>query len=510
MTATVTQLLAHPALAGLRRLAGQNNPTIRAVRGFWHAGAGPVTWEAVGTGDALVLLSTDKSGGWQFDALLRKAAEAGVEVLVLGDDTVVDAGSVLLAERLGIVILACEDPWAVGVAVRDLVGSGLALRAAAVIAAARTGRRAGDSVEDLLTSISGDLLRPVYLYDSSGHQLAQSANATESVPAGSLAQLFGSNLPTGLKLPSGAVAVACPVASGLRPLSWLVALLESPTQAEESAVFAALDVDCVAVGHRLALMRMASERNARQRTALLVEVTDLTAEVSQELRRRALSADWALEGWHLAARVIARTEVDVVAGRLEVLRALTAERLDGQVVEQSNGWAVWITWPNEPEPAVVEQAVASLRRAQRSWETTTATQVGVGRIRPGPTGIGASLAEASDAAVLVGGRPQTGRFMHVDRLGLAQLLLAWTRTDTFQPAANELLAPLREVGGDLLATLTAFLDAESSFVAAAAVLGVHRNTVADRIARAGHLLSVDLTDPETRLALHLACRTVER
>jgi len=110
--------------------------------------------------------------------------------------------------------------------------------------------------------------------------------------------------------------------------------------------------------------------------------------------------------------------------------------------------------------------------------------------------------------VLVGGRPQTGRFMHVDHLGLAQLLLAWTRTDTFQPAANELLAPLRQVGGDLLATPTAFLDAESSFVDAAAVLGVHRNTVADRIARASRLLSVDLTDPETRLALHLACRTV--
>ena len=158
-------------------------------------------------------------------------------------------------------------------------------------------------------------------------------------------------------------------------------------------------------------------------------------------------------------------------------------------MEQSNGWALWITWPNEPSPAVVEQAVGSLRRAQRSFEATTATQVGVGRIRPGPTGIGASLAEASDAALLAGGRPETGRFACTwTRLGLAQLLLAWTRTDTFQPAATQLLAPLRNAGGDLLATLTAYLDAESSFVDAAAVLGVHRNTVADRIARASRLL----------------------
>lgn len=79
----------------------------------------------------------------------------------------------------------------------------------------------------------------------------------------------------------------------------------------------------------------------------------------------------------------------------------------------------------------------------------------------------------------------------------------------FQPAAHELLAPLRDSGGDLLSTLTAYLDAESSLVDTAATLGAHRNTVADRIARASRLLSVDLADPEARLALHLACRTVE-
>jgi len=38
------------------------------------------------------------------------------------------------------------------------------------------------------------------------------------------------------------------------------------------------------------------------------------------------------------------------------------------------------------------------------------------------------------------------------------------------------------------------------------VLGVHRNTVSDRIARVERLLGVDLSDPETRLALHLATR----
>jgi DNA-binding PucR family transcriptional regulator len=37
---------------------------------------------------------------------------------------------------------------------------------------------------------------------------------------------------------------------------------------------------------------------------------------------------------------------------------------------------------------------------------------------------------------------------------------------------------------------------------------VHRNTVADRIDRVQRLLGVDLGDPETRLALHLATRAL--
>ncbi|MGH3705720.1 MAG: helix-turn-helix domain-containing protein [Agromyces sp.] len=44
--------------------------------------------------------------------------------------------------------------------------------------------------------------------------------------------------------------------------------------------------------------------------------------------------------------------------------------------------------------------------------------------------------------------------------------------------------------------------------ATAAALGLHRNTVSTRIQRAQELLGVDMTDPEARLALHLACRAV--
>lgn len=126
----------------------------------------------------------------------------------------------------------------------------------------------------------------------------------------------------------------------------------------------------------------------------------------------------------------------------------------------------------------------------------------------GAGGLARTLGEAGDAARLAAERTTSGRFVHVDRLGLGALLLAWTRTDTFLPAARSMLEPLQGRPGDLLTTLTAYLDAESSLTETAAVLGVHRNTVATRIERVRHVLGVDLADPDERLALHLACRSV--
>jgi DNA-binding PucR family transcriptional regulator len=67
---------------------------------------------------------------------------------------------------------------------------------------------------------------------------------------------------------------------------------------------------------------------------------------------------------------------------------------------------------------------------------------------------------------------------------------------------------LHAAPGDLVRTLAAYLDAESSLAETAIVLGVHRNTVAARISRIEQLLGVDLSRPDERLALHLAARAV--
>ena len=73
------------------------------------------------------------------------------------------------------------------------------------------------------------------------------------------------------------------------------------------------------------------------------------------------------------------------------------------------------------------------------------------------------------------------------------------------PAAQSLLAPLDP---ELLQTLAAYLDNESTLAATAAALGLHLNTVAGRVGRIQELLGVDLDDPDVRLAVHLACRAI--
>ncbi|MFF1559382.1 helix-turn-helix domain-containing protein [Streptomyces sp. NPDC058279] len=72
--------------------------------------------------------------------------------------------------------------------------------------------------------------------------------------------------------------------------------------------------------------------------------------------------------------------------------------------------------------------------------------------------------------------------------------------------AEALLAPLTPAQ---TATLRGWLAHHGSWDRSAAALGVHRNTVRQRIARAATLLGRDLDDPDTRMELWFALRTLD-
>lgn len=517
--ASLGALLAVPEWEGVRVLAGlPDDGAGRVVTGVAVVPAAELP-EKVLTGRLLVVLDGVDRADWRLDVLLRRARAAGAAAVLLPGVEAVSRATGALVDRLGLPVLGSPAPLEAGLAAQQLLARPGEVRARQVLRTAAACRRAGRTVDELVRELTRVLQRPVALLDRSGHVTGGAVPGPEQDRAALAEALGGRRNPAEdarVQLPSGSVVLAAPVvAPSGGTTAWAAATLPVAPAAEEAAVAAALTVAAVGFGHRLADRRLSVERDARSRSSLLGELLNAGGAPTAAVRRRAVAAGWTLEGWHTAVRIVAHREgdtahreVDTVGLRGEVVAALAAQGIPAVVVEQGDGWSAWTTTPHEPGAADVQARSAALRRAQRELAAVLETSVGVGRPHPGPAGLTRSLAEAADAGRLAASRPHAGRFVQVDQLGLAQLLLAWTRTDTFQPAARTLLRPLEEQPGDLLHTLGVYLDAESSVADTAAVLGVHRNTVAGRIARIQQLLAVDLADAEQRLALHLACRTM--
>jgi DNA-binding PucR family transcriptional regulator len=101
-----------------------------------------------------------------------------------------------------------------------------------------------------------------------------------------------------------------------------------------------------------------------------------------------------------------------------------------------------------------------------------------------------------------------GGFIDAGALGLSALLLETGTPDALRRFSARLLEPLeaheQRHGGDLIATLSAWLAAGCSTAAAAQALVVHRNTVTYRLGRVEQLTGRRLTDSSTRLELQMA------
>jgi purine catabolism regulator len=454
----------------------------------------------------VVLYSADRSD-WRLDTLLGRAAQVGVGAVLLEGTEPLLSSTLALARRLQLPVLGTPDPLSAYQAFQRLCGEGDLELAELTLRALRFAAHAGLGVDDVLRQIAAAIGRPVAVVDAQGAFLAGDLDGDavigEVLSAGPSSRAGRLRLP----LPDGALLLAHQLSlSGAH--AWLAVRVPAQVGTELRALEAAMLAVAPTVEYRLALARMTLERDARRRASVLDEL--LKQPVSAATRRRSLDLGWELDAWHTGVHIGVPHDVDLAGRRADVVAAFEAEQLPAVVVEHGEGWAVWVTTMREPNVPEVQKTASAIRRVHRRLRATVDVHVGVGRPHPGPEGIARTLTEAGDAARLARGRPESGQFLHVDRLGLAQLLLAWTGTDTFQPAAQSLLAPLADAPGELVTTLAAYLDAESSLTETAAVLGVHRNTVGARIARIESLLGVDLSVPDDRLALHLACRTATR
>ncbi len=273
------------------------------------------------------------------------------------------------------------------------------------------------------------------------------------------------------------------------------------------------------VAGRNAMDQLAAERDARYLSGLLTELLEADDPIPAHLGERAAKAGWRLDGWHCG---IYLTELAAATGRPALLSAserarltdsLAAAGLASPLIERGDGWVTWVTTAREPAAGQGRDQIAALRQALASYhsaQSVPAVAAGVGSPAVGVSGLAASVAEARQAAMVASASHQPGTVRDADRLGVGRLLLGWYGSAAFRDHALHLLDPLlRADGGEqLLETLETYLDTGGAPTETAARLGLHRNTVAQRIRRAETELSVSFANPDERLAVHLACRAL--
>lgn len=481
--------------------------------------AGPVdaAWEAVaveatesdlrtpGDGQFAILTSPAPNATWQQDAMLRRVRDRGYEGLAMPGASGIDTGAQRLADRIGLCLVDVVRPVLLARACWTLIDARDALTLSQVRKVAQSFEYSAQDLPDLLRHLSSNLGHGVALVDTGG-VLHEAGGRLASRLHASIGFESWSDVARAEGFAAASVRVDAPGRSGLR----LVIFGEGLGEAQLRSLSVAAEIAMPAIAARILVDEVDAVNDVAVSSGLLRDFVDLSGAADPDVERRMLERGWRTSGDHLGFRMIARGRLDSIPLLRLVSAKLSGIGAEAHVTTSGRGLSGWLAFAEPPGPKQVERSVAALRELHANVLRSFAVATGVGSSQSGPLGLAATLDEAGDAARIAAARSATGWFVRVDSLGLEQLLLAWTGNDTFVPAAESLLAPLREGTGGLLTTLSTYLDHESGLTATAEALGLHRNTVAVRMSRVQELLGIDMTDPEARLALHLACRTVRQ
>ncbi|MEU3271707.1 PucR family transcriptional regulator ligand-binding domain-containing protein [Saccharomonospora sp. NPDC006951] len=164
---------------------------------------------------------------------------------------------------------------------------------------------------------------------------------------------------------------------------------------------------------------------------------------------------------------------------------------------------------NDPGSALAVAADADWPSGWAADAQARTARLGPGRILVGTGGPAplSGLRGAAEEALHAVGVAERGdarvAVVSGERLGPHTLLLAGAPDDLRRALRARVLGPL-EQNPELLHTLRVFLECSGSPAKAAKALHVHVNTLRYRMARAGELLGVDVTDFRTQVDLYLA------
>ncbi|HEY3714269.1 MAG TPA: helix-turn-helix domain-containing protein [Jatrophihabitantaceae bacterium] len=447
------------------------------------------------TPHALVVLHDEAAtGGWSLAAALHLAWERNISAVVVPRAVAGTAGTAL-AQRLSMSLLAIDaDPVDVALQVAGQVSAPAAARALRqALCAERLADQTG--IRGILGVLNSELETvPVALVAGeailAGRAAAVQARAdVEAVqvevhgpgerPWARLVAAVPINGPAGAEQVESLLRLARPSLQA----AWAQTRLDSSTHAaHEQAAFGLL------------------RRLATEPPGDLVAGTADAGEIDAPPWSSQLG--WQVDGtnravWFAPARRSGEPSEELT----HLVRAAWQRgRSTWPLIAEGDGW---ISWHSSADP----DDVAPLRRALGAFrESATAHElvIGVGRARPGVAGLMRSVAEARLAAHVAreAGPPAVQWF---DQVG-TPAALAWLPTTEIAQVAelclDDLMGARDRVA--LVQTVLAVLDCGGSLSQASRRLGVHRNTVLARLARARQL-GLTYDDPAQRLALHVLC-----
>ncbi|RKN04234.1 PucR family transcriptional regulator [Streptomyces radicis] len=260
----------------------------------------------------------------------------------------------------------------------------------------------------------------------------------------------------------------------------------------------------------LGFERLSEERRRHAASAVLDEIAAAGGQLSAQALALALQLGWQPRGWHLALFVRPVSDAPLDLGEMAALEEeLRSAGLPVEgLVPRAGGAAGWMTAGSSDGLPTVAATVRGVRAAIA--ELTGRGEpgdvvVGVGSARSGADGLLRSIDDARRSALLASPYLDQDRVRAHSGHSVERVLASWSGDDLARREAAALLGPV--AGTPSEETLRTYLDLMCSVSATATSLGVHRNTVMNRLRRVQDDLRLDLADPATRLALQLALRT---
>ena len=233
----------------------------------------------------------------------------------------------------------------------------------------------------------------------------------------------------------------------------------------------------------------------------------------EAVRERALRLGYDLTQAH-AVIVLQLPETGRDSDPLELPRAVERElgrwRVRAPLRPRGNSVTVLYPLPDATSDVSLKKLAEEIRDTVARRLSRPDLCAGLGRLHPDIEGLRTANAEAEQALALGLSVLGTGRVIYFGDLGLYRLLFNIQEKAELSAFHAAMLGKLEEYdernAADLVNTLSAYFASRNSPTEAAERMHLHRNTFLYRLHRIREITGLDLDDPETRLALHLALR----